>query len=368
MLDTNPSTLTNLLSLRRPALRAALAAVGLLALVACGSRDDDAPVEPLLDDPAGGSGGDSSMDPPMETEDPTESAPGPGDPAPNGIELPEDLFDWAVLGAASRTDNGSIRVALGNSVAAAAARSGDTNPWPDGTMIADLVWSGGSNESWSELVAPDAFGTLLLMVKDEDANAADGGWGYASWSGADLVPAADPSFDRACADCHATNAADNDYVFTRPGQLPDSGQIAGAEDAPNGLELPDDFRDWRLLGVGQRTDNGSVRVVVGNDAAVDAARSGQPWSDGAMIANIVWSGGDNPDWEEVIVPSGFGTLLFMAKDSAQYAADGGWAYANWSGMELASPAASDFDRACVNCHVDSAANTDYVFTIPAPLD
>lgn len=167
--------------------------------------------------------------------------------------------------------------------------------------------------------------------------------------------------------CHTDNAAGSDFVFTQPGTLPGDAQIAAAGAAPNGLELPEAFRDWRLIGVGRRTDNGSVRIVTGNDLAVNAARAGQPYPDGSMRADLVWTGGASDSWSEMIVPDAFSTVLFMEKDSEQFAADGGWAYANWSGMDLSAPVDADFDAACIGCHTDGAASTDYVFTDAAAL-
>jgi Cytochrome P460 len=57
----------------------------------------------------------------------------------------------------------------------------------------------------------------------------------------------------------------------------------------------------------------------------------------------------------------------MVKDADQYAADGGWAYGAWNGANLTAPPAADFDRGCVNCHVGSVAENDYVFTRPGAL-
>ncbi|MGR9086448.1 MAG: cytochrome P460 family protein, partial [Gammaproteobacteria bacterium] len=35
--------------------------------------------------------------------------------------------------------------------------------------------------------------------------------------------------------------------------------------APNGIEMPAHYRNWRVLGVSHREDNQSLRVIVGND-------------------------------------------------------------------------------------------------------
>ena len=60
--------------------------------------------------------------------------------APNGIALPEGYQDWKVISSSHREDNKTLRVILGNDVAIRAARSGETNPWPDGSILGKLVW------------------------------------------------------------------------------------------------------------------------------------------------------------------------------------------------------------------------------------
>jgi hypothetical protein len=56
-------------------------------------------------------------------------------PAPNGIELPENYKDWPVISSSHRIDNHTLRVIVGNEIAVKAARAGQTNPWPDGAIL-----------------------------------------------------------------------------------------------------------------------------------------------------------------------------------------------------------------------------------------
>lgn len=58
--------------------------------------------------------------------------------------------------------------------------------------------------------------------------------------------------------------------------------------APNGLEIPEGFENWAVISVSHRLDRESMRVILGNDIAVKAARSGQtsPWPDGAILAKV----------------------------------------------------------------------------------
>jgi hypothetical protein len=55
------------------------------------------------------------------------------------------------------------------------------------------------------------------------------------------------------------------------------------------------------------------------------------------------------------------------KDSAKYAATGGWGFARWVGETL-TPYGKDagFAQECFSCH-GAARETDWVFTVPAKL-
>lgn len=58
----------------------------------------------------------------------------------NGITYPTGWQNWATIAVSHRSDNNTIRAILGNDVAVEAARSGITNPWPDGAIIGKVVW------------------------------------------------------------------------------------------------------------------------------------------------------------------------------------------------------------------------------------
>lgn len=136
--------------------------------------------------------------------------------------------------------------------------------------------------------------------------------------------------------------------------------------APNGITLPEGYRDWRVISVSERTDNNTLRVILGNDVAIDAARAGEtnPWPDGAILGKIVMSQHADPNWEAAIVPDAFRVAEFMLKDAAAYGDTGGWGYARWIGMDQ-TPFGdnADFDQQCFGCHTP-VADRDYVFTTP----
>jgi hypothetical protein len=150
------------------------------------------------------------------------------------------------------------------------------------------------------------------------------------------------------------------------------GTAAAAQDvppAPNGIELPQDYKDWRVIAVSERTDNETLRVIMGNDAAIEAARAGEtnPWPDGAILAKIVWKQASHENWDTALVPTEFVHAEFMTKDSANFAETGGWGFARWVGAEQ-RPYGEDaeFAQECFGCHTPVREN-DYVFTRPAPM-
>ena len=144
----------------------------------------------------------------------------PGVAAPNGITLPEGYRDWRVIGISHREDNRTLRVILGNDTAVAAARSGDMHPWPDGTILAKLVWQDATHEAWAKATVPGEFVHAEFMVKDAARYARTGGWGFARWTGLEQIPYGnDADFVQECFGCH-TPRKDNDYVFTHPVTIP----------------------------------------------------------------------------------------------------------------------------------------------------
>jgi hypothetical protein len=141
-------------------------------------------------------------------------------PAPNGITLPTDYKDWRVIATSHRTDNNTLRVILGNDIAIQAAREGKTNPWPEGTILAKLVWKDIQHEKWPTATIPGDFVHAEFMIKATEKYAATGGWGFARWLGMEQQPyGKEAGFVKECFDCH-TPVKTNDYVFTRPVSLP----------------------------------------------------------------------------------------------------------------------------------------------------
>lgn len=126
-----------------------------------------------------------------------------------------------------------------------------------------------------------------------------------------------------------------------------------------------EYRDWRVLGVSHRTEKNTLRAIVGNDAAIEAARAGKvnPWPDGAIIGKIIWKERPHPNWPSAIVPGEFSGAEAMIKDSKKFAETGGWGFGHWVGDKLVMHN-KEKSAECFACHT-TVKDADYVFTIPA---
>lgn len=142
-------------------------------------------------------------------------------PSPNGIEYPAGYADWRVISISDRTDNKTMRVILGNEVAIEAARSGQTNPWPDGAILGKVVWKQAPKDKWPAALVPDSFVHAEFMFKDSAKWAGNGtGWGWARWKGVDQDPyGKDENVAQECIACH-TPVKGRDWVFTTPALFP----------------------------------------------------------------------------------------------------------------------------------------------------
>ncbi len=134
--------------------------------------------------------------------------------------------------------------------------------------------------------------------------------------------------------------------------------------APNGIEFLPDYKNWKTISATDRFDNGTVRAVLGNDAAIRAIaeRRVNPWPDGAAFAKIAWLARD--DGGGHVHAGEFYQVEFMIRDRQKYASTKGWGWARWRGANL-TPYGKDADFAeeCVGCHTP-LRDTDYVFTQP----
>jgi hypothetical protein len=135
--------------------------------------------------------------------------------------------------------------------------------------------------------------------------------------------------------------------------------------------MPPGYREWKVISVAHEEGMlNDLRAILGNDIAFKAARDGQlPYPDGSIIARLAWSYDPLPESEKafghaqsfVAGPARNG-VQFMVKDSAKYAATGGWGFAQF---DDGKPAGEAVHNACFACHAIVKAR-DLVFNRYAP--
>ena len=151
--------------------------------------------------------------------------------------------------------------------------------------------------------------------------------------------------------------------------IPASGHADGAS-APYVTEIPKGYRDWRWISSAHEAGNlNSLGAVLGNDIAINAYREGKlPYPDGTIIVALHYHNVPSAENNKVFgqaqsfVPGAATNVQFMVKDSAKYAATGGWGFGHF---QDGKPADAAFMKPCFPCH-QKAKGTDLVFTHYAP--
>ena len=140
--------------------------------------------------------------------------------------------------------------------------------------------------------------------------------------------------------------------------------LAAVHPEPNGLPFDPDFESWKLISTTDRGDNNTLRFILGNDIAFNAARSGDisPWPDGTRFAKIAWQQESGSDG--LIHPGKFVQVELMIKDAKRYKDTDGWGWGRWRGVDL-KPYGNDehFVNECTGCH-RPVRGDDYVYTLP----
>ena len=134
--------------------------------------------------------------------------------------------------------------------------------------------------------------------------------------------------------------------------------------------IPRGYRDWRVISVAHEEGNfHSFAIVLGNDTAIDAYRSGKlPYPDGTIIAALHYHHVASAENDKVFgrpqsfVPGPPTNVQFMIKDSTRYAATGGWGFGQFVNGKPADAAGL---KTCFPCHNEIKAR-DLVFTHYAP--
>jgi len=145
------------------------------------------------------------------------------------------------------------------------------------------------------------------------------------------------------------------------GALPTVQQV---QPAPNGIKYISNYRDWQILNISDRFDNGTMRVILANEIAMEAISKHQtnPWPNGSIFAKVAWE--KLTDSSLVSRTGELKQVEFMIKDDKQYAGTAGWGWARWKGNDL-KPYGKNltFSQECVNCH-QPMKNNDFVFNKP----
>jgi hypothetical protein len=162
------------------------------------------------------------------------------------------------------------------------------------------------------------------------------------------------------------NAADKSVskTDTAPAAVPAPVDLATVQPELNGFPFDPTFESWKPISTTDRGDNNTFRFILGNEIAVNAARSGNisPWPDGARFAKIAWQQEFGPDG--LMRPGKFVQVELMLKDARRYKDTEGWGWGRWRGLDL-KPYGSDaqFVSECTGCHRPVRGN-DYVYTLP----
>jgi len=134
--------------------------------------------------------------------------------------------------------------------------------------------------------------------------------------------------------------------------------------ALNGISYNGEYKNWEAISSTERFDNGSLRVILGNEIAIKAIKEHHlnPWPDGTQFAKVAWAGAIDPEGN--VHTGEFKQVEFMIKDSHKYASTEGWGFARWKGKQLQPYGKTVlFTTECTNCHRPMRDN-DFVFTQP----
>jgi len=134
--------------------------------------------------------------------------------------------------------------------------------------------------------------------------------------------------------------------------------------ALNGITYMPDYKNWQAISTTERFDNGTMRVIFGNDIAVKAIHDNNihPWPNGAIFAKVAWDQVEDKDGN--VKTGAFKQIEFMIKDDKIYSSTKGWGFARFKTPKMAPYGkTAAFATECVNCHRPQQAE-DFVFTQP----
>ena len=132
----------------------------------------------------------------------------------------------------------------------------------------------------------------------------------------------------------------------------------------NGMAFLPDYKNWKTASSTERYDNGTMRVILGNDVAQKAIASGNvhPWPDGSAFAKVTFK--QQPDASGNIWTGEFIQVELMLKDAQKYKSTEGWGFGRWRGADYKPYGKNaNFTTECTSCHAPMKDN-DFVYTMP----
>lgn len=132
--------------------------------------------------------------------------------------------------------------------------------------------------------------------------------------------------------------------------------------SPNGITYIPDYKNWQAVGSTERFDNGTMRIIFGNEIVVKAIKEHKtnPWPDGSIFAKVAWD--QLIDTNGNITPGAFRQVEYMIKDGKRFASTKGWGWARFLSAKLEPYGKTAmFTTECINCHRPMKDN-DFVFT------
>jgi hypothetical protein len=208
------------------------------------------------------------------------------EPSLNGIAFIPTYKDWVAISSTDRIDNGTMRIIMGNAVAVKAIKTNHTNPWPDGSAFAKLLWVQVGDSSGN--INSGEFKQVDFMTKNKQLYTQTNGWGYSRWLlNKKLVPYGENSlFSTGCVNCHQS-MKEHDYVFTTPVNIT----------ADHALE------DKVLCSSINKKDS-TMTTLYGNDIASGFARNqpGNEYPAGSSLTLVTWAAKEDEHWFGGVIP------------------------------------------------------------------
>jgi hypothetical protein len=146
-----------------------------------------------------------------------------------------------------------------------------------------------------------------------------------------------------------------------------AGLTRRAAPAPERFRAPEGYRDWRVISIARESGNlNDLRVILGNDVALQAARAGTlPYPDGSIIVRLAWRHDSLPEsraafgqHQSFVAGPRVNGVQFMIKDAAKFPETGGWNF-----VQIEPTGAPG--QVCSGCHAIVQAR-DQVFNRYAP--